>query len=207
MPQQREKLTRFEEAVFSDVDKQIQEQEKALEAQCESSLSQIRDECLLEAYNEIKTQTAQIRSECVKRTSKLQLNSKKEILLHRDQLVQSMFWELRKSIEDYTGREEYLAYLRRKFKEAAGMLEAYTSGGADTFVMKVAQRDLGLETQLRAEAPQIVRVEADDRIELGGFYLECAQQEYASYVVDMSLDSELVRQHELFNREGRLSIE
>lgn len=87
------------------------------------------------------------------------------------------------------------------------MLEAYTSGGADTFVMKVAQRDLGLETQLRAEAPQIVRVEADDRIELGGFYLECAQQEYASYVVDMSLDSELVRQHELFNREGRLSIE
>ena len=113
MSTEKEKLERFEKAVYDEVDIQIQD----ILAQAESSRSELlekaNDVSLYEAYDRIKDEIKKISSKYVRLVSKAELDSKREVLVQREKLANQVIDDVKKSLISFTQTDEYKKYQKK----------------------------------------------------------------------------------------------
>ena len=80
----QEKLSKFKQAVFSDVDSKISVIQQEAEELKKASLAQAEDEQLNDAYSYIQSNVAKIKAEYKLIVAKADLAAKQEVLLQRE---------------------------------------------------------------------------------------------------------------------------
>ncbi len=91
----QEKLSKFKQAVFSDVDSKISVIQQEAEELKKASLAQTEDEQLNDAYSYIQSNVAKIKAEYKLIVAKADLAAKQEVLLQRENYRKSMLETVR----------------------------------------------------------------------------------------------------------------
>lgn len=111
MPNHKEKLARFEKAIFTEVDgkaaailAEVQEKQKDL-------LQKAEDEAKTEAEKEAKQALEAIESQFAQAITKEKLNAKQEVLLKRKELIEGLFEKAGAELKVFSETEAYTQYL------------------------------------------------------------------------------------------------
>lgn len=192
----QEKLLEFKKSIQRELDSQIAQIDNDVEAYRSSQMEVIENEALSECYRTIQTAVASIRLEFTTEHSHALSELKRQLLLRRDEYAASIFDQVRQRLCDFTGGEEYSAWMCRKLESA---VQEYHPQKPTLFVREA---DLALGGKLTAILPGC-RVLASADISIGGFIIE---DEGKSYVINESLDSILEEQKEWFFSHSGLRI-
>ena len=152
--EQQEKLSKFKNAVFREVD---------------AKTEQIRREAEEKKEEEIRTKTEQIRQKFSQETAKCSLDAKRNLLAKRSELTQKLFDETAKRLAAFSKTEEYQALLLKKI----------TSFSASVTVnapeLLVGASDYEKKDAIKKAFGHDCTVTCDQTITLGGFIVRDTQ--------------------------------
>ena len=195
----QEKLSKFKQAVFSDVDSKISVIQQEAEELKKASLAQTEDEQLNDAYSYIQSNVAKIKAEYKLIVAKADLVAKQEVLLERENYRKSMLETVRQRLVEFTKTAEYKSYLLKKLEEIS---KSYPLSHS-TILFK--EEDSWLEQEVKAKfAVEDCVFEASPAIKIGGFSI---RNETSGYLVDETLESKLQEQIPYFNQNCRIAAE
>lgn len=197
MQSQEEKLRLFLEAINSYAEKQRLTILHDMEQYTSGELEKAEAEALRDAYIHISKETAEVRASIVRELSARELQARRRLFEQRAAIEDEVFAEAEQSLKKFTAGEKYDEYLSR-----AARAVAEKSAGEEA-VVKVRPADEGKAALLGSLIPGC-RVETDPSIAIGGFTAELTAR---GTLIDMTLDSRLVRQREAFRRSSGLTIE
>ncbi len=195
----QEKLSKFKQAVFSDVDSKISVIQQEAEELKKASLAQAEDEQLNDAYSYIQSNVAKIKAEYKLIVAKADLAAKQEVLLQRENYRKSMLETVRQRLVEFTKTAEYKSYLLKKLEEVS---KSYPLSHS-TILFK--EEDSWLEQEAKAKfAVEDCIFEPSSAIKIGGFSI---RNEKSGYLVDETLESKLQEQIPYFNQNCRIAAE
>ena len=145
-------------------------------------------EIISDCYRYIQQSTAKIKLHYTTERSHALAELRRELLLKRDEYVGLIFGEVKKQLLDFVGSEEYPAFLRRKFSEAARSYRLQKP------VVSVCERDLKY-AGIFAEIVPDAQVQASRSIMIGGF---TAEKSGKAFILNETLDNILLEQREWF---------
>lgn len=190
-----EKLKRFENIIFSDVDAKINAANAATDNFKQTALAAHREKLIDEYFVFMQDQVKQIKTQMGQQLSKEELDAQRELLHCRSGLVDQVFAAVKQRLADYTAGAEYGSYLAEKIKAAL------SSNPLPEYDLLVREDDLSL---IRAEMfTTPVHIAADNSIRLGGFILLSQSQ---GVMIDESFDSKLDDLVSEFSRTSGLLI-
>lgn len=196
---EEEKLAKFRQAVFSDVDAKIEKIKKETESVKKASLAQTEDEQLNDAYGYIQDNVAKIKNEFKLEVSKKDLAARQEILLERERYRNLILQAIRCRLSEFSKTEEYKTYLLERYKLAA------TQNDMDHAVVSYKPEDHWFEQAVKTACPeQNVLFQPDFRIKMGGFII---RNEQMGFLIDETFESKLEEQMPYFNQNCRISAE
>lgn len=191
MSTEKEKLERFEKAVYDEVDIQIQD----ILAQAESSRSELlekaNDVSLYEAYDRIKDEIKKISSKYVRLVSKAELDSKREVLVQREKLANQVIDDVKKSLISFTQTDEYKKYLIDLIKD-----EIENSKDISEMIFYVSNNDLKLSDEINKALSKEIYLQPKENIKIGGL---CVGYKNDNILLDKTLDSALEEERCDFN--------
>ena len=192
MPDVNERLTRFEKAVFSEVEAKANEILSEVDAYKEEKVAGAQDDELQQSYQKIQQKIDEIRSNFAKEVTREKLSAKQQLLLKRKELTEALFQEAGKKLEAYTASGEYDAWLEKTLKKD----QAYLSEGA-----KILTR--GEDAERIRKLAGSVPVEVSASIRLGGFVI--VQDEKQIYL-DETFDTRMETAREQFYASGKADL-
>ncbi len=190
-----EKLKRFENIIFSDVDLKIKAANAEIDSYKQTTLTAHQEQLIDEYFGYMQEQVKQIKSEMSQQVSKEELSAQRELLSYRNKLADQVFDAVRQHLADYTAGAEYGPYLVEKIKAALG------NGPEGEYDLLVREADLPLLQN--AAFPSTLHTAADNSIQLGGFILLSQAQ---GVMIDESFDSKLGELVSEFNQKSGLTI-
>lgn len=195
----QEKLLKFKQAVFSDVDSKISLIEKEAEELKKSSLAQTEDEQLNDAYGYIQGNVSKIKAEYKLIIAKADLAAKQEVLLKREDYRKTMLESVRQRLIDFTKTAEYKSYLLEKLEN---VLKKYPLAHS---TIQFKEDDSWLEQEIKAKfSAEDCIFQASPAIKIGGFTI---RNEESGYLIDETLESKLQEQIPYFNQNCRIAAE
>ena len=197
MQSQEEKLRLFLEAINSYAEKQRLTILQDMEQYTSAELDKAEAEALREAYVHISRETAEVRASIVRELSAHELQARRRLFEQRAAIEDEVFAEAEKSLKEYAAGERYDDYLTRAAQTAAAKAEG------QRVVVRVRPADEGKSDLLSGLIPGCA-VETDPSIVIGGFTAELTLR---GAIIDMTLDSRLAAQREVFRRTSGLTIE
>lgn len=192
MENQTNKLERFKQAVFEDAEKQAKLITEAADKQRETELAQAKIEAqsLADSKKAAADKTEEARA--VREISSKQLEAKRNVLCHREKLIDSVFDSVKNRLAAFKASGEYKLWLKEKaekckqtYPEHKGVL--YLSPEDMTFVPELA----GFEVKSR------------DSIELGGVL---AVYDDMGIALDYTFDSAFEQQRSAFTEKAELVL-
>jgi len=196
---EQEKLVKFRQAVFSDVDAKIDAIKKEAEELKLSSREQTENEELDDAYLYIQANSAKIKAEYSLIVSKAELAAKQNVLLQRENYRQMILDRVRERLTEYASTQEYKDGILLTF---SSLVERYS---LDQAVVCFGEKDAWIKDELTARYPEKgFRFETSAFITLGGFNV---RDEKKGFVIDETLDTKLQEQIPYFNQNCRLAAE
>lgn len=192
MENQTIKLERFKQAVFEDAEKQAKLITEAADKQRETELAQAKIEAqsLADSKKAAADKTEEARA--VREISSKQLEAKRNVLCHREKLIDSVFDSVKNRLAAFKASGEYKLWLKEKaekckqtYPEHKGVL--YLSPEDMTFAPELA----GFEVKSR------------DSIELGGVL---AVYDDMGIALDYTFDSAFEQQRSAFTEKAELVL-
>lgn len=192
MENQTNKLERFKQAVFEDAEKQAKLITEAADKQRETELAQAKIEAqsLADSKKAAADKTEEARA--VREISSKQLEAKRNVLCHREKLIDSVFDSVKNRLAAFKASGEYKLWLKEKaekckqtYPEHKGVL--YLSPEDMTFAPELA----GFEVKSR------------DSIELGGVL---AVYDDMGIALDYTFDSAFEKQRSAFTEKAELVL-
>ncbi len=190
-----EKLKRFENLIFSDVDAQINAANADIDAYRQTTLAKHREKLIDEYFFYMQDQVKQIKAQVGQQLSKEELDAQRELLHYRNELVERVFSAVRERLANYTASAKYPSYLIEHIKSSLA------DSPKAAYELLVRQADLPLLEE--ADLPSTVTIAVDQSIQLGGFIL--LSQELG-IMLDRSFDSGLGELVTRFNQTSGLTI-
>ena len=183
------------------IEKYAEEQRNRIETEArsmkEKELSKAEDEGLREAYVLIQRRMADVKTEISAELSRAENASRKEIFLRRKEIEDSVFEDVKKKLDAFTGTDAYKSMLEKSAEEIAKYLDA------PDVVLYVRKQDLGFEKAIVKAFGKECRVDAYEDIEIGGIIGESRS---LGLLADETLDSRLMQQREWFCENSGLKV-
>lgn len=189
-----EKLKRFESIIFSDVDEKVGAVIAEADQNKEAALAEHREKVTDEYFDYMQKQVKEIHADTKRRISKAELDARRELLAHRNQLADQVFSAVKAALLAFTEAADYPTYLAEHIR--AAMAEAKLP--ACSILLREA--DLPL---VSAADFSVSSVSADADIRLGGFILLDTEN---GIMIDESFDSKLEALIPYFNRVSGLGL-
>lgn len=198
MATEQEKLRAFENAVLQETNEQIQKLEQEVQEFEKAELQKARENEYNQMFVYMQDKVRLIKNKCRQQVTKTELDAKRELLLHRNQLTQQVFDEVKKRLSDFSDSPEYPAYLTASLKAAAKEFPC------ENAVVRVKPDDLKYEKQIKAAFSVPITVVADPKNHLGGFILVNLEK---GVLIDHSFADLMQEQLRRFYEECGLSIQ
>ncbi len=200
MSVERDKLERFSKAVYNEVNEKIEKILAEAEASRQEILKKVSDESLNIAYEIIQDDIKKIKSKYVKINSKAELDSKRDVLVHREELTKLVFSGVKAEINQFTQTPEYEKYLENTLKEAL-----CDTSADEEIEIHLSPKDMIHAGKLKkATSLENVTVIEDSSIKMGGISILYVKE---NMVNDKTLDSAIEVQKEEFNHSAKLRID
>lgn len=195
--EQQEKLSKFETAVFSEIDDQVEELRHEAEEAIEQELRKNKEDQLQRSAEEIQKKSQEIRKAYKREVAKFGLEAKRRILQKRAELTDSVFSAVAARLEAFHSSAEYGPYL-------LGRIKAFSQeyGLADVKIL-VGEADFALASKIRKAYSLPCEVLCDRSVSLGGFIVR-ADGDSAFY--DETLGQKLAEQKTFFIEKSDLYL-
>ena len=175
-----EKLQRFENIIFSDVDSKVNATIEEADRYKENALSEHHEQIMDKYFDYMQDQVHLIQSDIKRQMAKAELSAKRELLLYRNQISEKVFQNVKKQLSDFAQSSDYKTYLMNSIRDCTD-----SNSFPDAKIL-VRQEDL---TFLKEnDFNQHFTIEQDRSIRLGGFIL---LDKSAGMMIDQSFDSKL----------------
>lgn len=189
------KLENFKNAVFADIDnkadKKIREAQKAADKMrkaAENTVKYNEQEALLRIDKDAQARI-------VRELSSKQLDSKRNVLLHRKQLVSKVFDNVSKKLEDFKNSEKYEEYLKASIKSCK---EQFPDEKGIVYVGKADEKYKDTLAKLSG-----FEVEIRPTVLLGGLIVSYPE---INVMLDHTFDSALEQEREDFCNVSELAL-
>lgn len=197
MLNQNDKIELFAE----DINKNALNICKKIEKQTEKFKNQQMADFEKAAKDELKAKTdyeaRRLNSETNREISALAAKSKREAVMHRNEITQKVFEKAEQKLLDFCGSDEYISLLEK-------CLVALASAIDGNVIIYVKQRDVEAAKSICNGISNVSEVRASDKIKIG---LAMASNEELTVFADDTLESRLLRGKEQFMSESGLSLD
>lgn len=197
MSVESEKLERFHNIIFGEVDEQVAELQKCANEDKDAALERLNDEVLYHAYDSIKTEIKHIQNGFVKSASQYELEAKREVLRYREALAGQLFDRIFKRLEAYAKSADYSENMRLRLVKA---LEGREGANA---IVYLKPEDMAFADTLKAATGASAQFKADPKIKIGGLIVYFPGETIA---IDQTLDAALENERRRFVAAGELKI-
>ena len=183
------------------IDKYAKEQQKEIKLTAASfkrkELQKAEAEVLRDSYILIQKEMAQMRKSIDSEVSKAEIQSKRELLKQRKELMEKVFLKAKEKLISYTKTQEYENLLKKSSQNIASMLD---TTGTTLFVKK---EDLNFKNEILAFFEKKCTVKEKNDIKIGGIL---GVNEKLGLIIDETLDSKLENERNWFSENSGLSI-
>lgn len=118
MPNEKEKLSRFEKAIFDEVDEKTSAILSEVEAHQKEVLEKAEEEAKAEAEKQAKQELEEIEAQYAQTITKEKLNAKQEVLLKRKELIEGLFDKAAAALKAFSESGDYEKYLAAVLQKA-----------------------------------------------------------------------------------------
>ncbi len=190
------KTSRFLEAI----NRYAKEQSDAILQEVEEfkkqEIEKATKEAITDAYVLIQKTIAVEKSKIVSEFAKKEQDSKRELFIKRQEIVEEVFEKATKKLVDFTKTDEYKEYMIKSAKEIA---QQFADNGC---VVYVKADDMAFAQDIKGIISNC-EIVADEKITIGGIKGYC---EKLSVIADNTLDSKLSYQREWFVENSELKV-
>ena len=192
MENQTNKLERFKQAVFEDAEKQAKLITEAADKQRETELAQAKIEAqsLADSKKAAADKTEEARA--VREISSKQLEAKRNVLCHREKLIDSVFDSVKNRLAAFKASGEYKLWLKEKAEKCKQTYPEHKG------VLYLSPEDMTLAPELAG-----FEVKSRDSIELGGVL---AVYDDMGIALDYTFDSAFEQQRSAFTEKAELVL-
>jgi len=198
MSYENEKLERFSNAVNEEIEVQIQQIIADAEASKNELIEKANDSSLSIAYDKIKEEIKKTQSKFVRIISKAELESKREILLFRENISSKVIENVKTSLIKFTSSEKYKSFLISLAKKS---IENYSD--EKDIVFYISSSDMKFKDEIENSFGENVVVEESNKIKLGGIRIFLKNK---NILIDKTLDIALQENKEQFNNSESLRL-
>lgn len=191
------KLAKFQEAVFAEINLKTAQIQQEAELYKEQALQKCKDEQLDESYHLIQNKSEEIKQECKRDVAKFSLDSKRELLLKRNEITAKIFDNIREKISSFVISADYKKYLLDAIKDFSKKQNI-----SDITIM-VSKNDITFENEIKEAYALPCKVVENNDILLGGFV---ASDEHRSIYFDETLEQKLQDQKAYFIEHSKFDI-
>lgn len=192
MENQTNKLERFKQAVFEDAEKQAKLITEAADKQRETELAQAKIEAqsLADSKKAAADKTEEARA--VREISSKQLEAKRNVLCHREKLIDSVFDSVKNRLAAFKASGEYKLWLKEKAEKCKQTYPEHKG------VLYLSPKDMTFAPELAG-----FEVKSRDSIELGGVL---AVYDDMGIALDYTFDSAFEQQRSAFTEKAELVL-
>lgn len=198
MATNEEKLSKFNEAIHHYAEEQRRKIEDEVKKFKEKELNEAENEVLLEAYQLIQKEMAQMRNNITKEMAHREMDARRELLEKRRKIMEEIFTQAAERLKEFAQSQEYQDWMKRHCQKLA---ETFSQPGT---VLFVRPEDRKLESLLKSAFGTACEVQEDEEIHLGGVR---AQNLAMGLVADDTLDALLENQQEWFEENSGLQVQ
>lgn len=198
MATNEEKLSKFNEAIHHYAEEQRRKIEDEVKKFKEKELNEAENEVLLEAYQLIQKEMAQMRNNITKEMAHREMDARRELLEKRRKIMEEIFTQAAERLKEFAQSQEYQDWMKRHCQKLA---ETFSQPGT---VLFVRPEDRKLESLLKSAFGTACEVQEDEEIYLGGVR---AQNLAMGLVADDTLDALLENQQEWFEENSGLQVQ
>ncbi len=188
MADTEEKLSRFQAEIDEEIKGEIDEILTSAKKKADAILAEADDEFIDDSYVKVSTETKAIKQELNKSVSHKSFEANREILAHRNKLVDDFFDGISGKVLEFTKSEKYTDYMKKAAEEANS---AYPFYDGVTAYVKPADRELAVKLLDGYK----IAVETDKSIKLGGITFRYPEE---NRYVDRTLDESFRKEKENF---------
>ncbi len=195
--EQSAKVDRFVEAIIKESEKKRQLIEQETQQIIKDEISKCEAELRRESYNYIQKRAAAIREDVGREIANRQLESRKELLLRRTEMMEEIFVRVKLRLSAFTQTPEYTQFLLRSMEK----LRDTISGG---IILYVRPADVKILSEIAGSLLSDYKIEEDSSISIGGVK---ASDMDKKIFADDTLDIRIHSQREWFMANSGLNVE
>ena len=192
-----QKLQKFKNSVFSEVEHSVAEILDEVEKTKEEELIIARDRELDKHFTAMQQAISDIKKDCIKKASAHELESKKGLLLKREQICNDVFSVVIKNLFKFTKSADYLSYYKKL------LINTLREEKITDATIYISPSDTHLEKDILSIIGKDSEVKQRDDITIGGFFLINNTDGTA---IDKTLDTKIEEQKNEFKRNSRLAL-
>lgn len=193
-----EKLGKFSEMVMQDAYRKKNERIRQAEQEKQELIAASEIQYLQKAYEKIQEAVKRFDKEYNEEISKAIVESKEAMFNRRDEIVRSVFDNVKKRLQEFVKGNEYPAYIQERLAAAA------REAGEGKILVTVNEEDMALFGEIRSRLGVDFELAESDEDIIGGFLITNSDK---GLVWDYTFLSRLNREREDFLVRTGLSIE
>lgn len=193
----KNKLVAFEQAILEESKEKINAIEQEIRDYEQTELTKAKEDEYNKMYQYMQQQVHLIQNRWKQSVTKYELDSRRELLLFRNELSEQVFRKVRERLLEYSKSEPYQRNLIARLQNA---MEEFPY---DSAVVLLKKDDLKLESEICRLLPQIVVAE-DPNNHLGGFTL---LYEEKGVLADLTYESALQNRKQDFSVKCGLKVQ
>lgn len=197
MSVESEKLYRFENAIFSNIEHEINSIVDAAQSEKDEIVQKAKEKYLYNASKEIRRTVKKLQGKTVKLISQEEIKAKGEVLKHREKLVDQLFDTIVDRINAFTVSDKYANFLSNAATDAVKEID-----GVNATIL-IRQEDIKHKDAIQKAVGANYEIKVDSSINLGGLSILL---EEGKVLIDRTLDSAIDEQRKRFVYESGLGI-
>lgn len=197
MVDESQKLSKFQTAVYAEVDIKTAQIRHEAELYKEQELERNKDRQLDLSYNQIHKKSDEIKKQCKSDVAKFSIEAKHSVLLKRNEITQRIQNNVGAMLTEFAETPEYATYLVKAIQEFS---TKYNYSDINIFVCK---RDIPLAKQITKAYKLPCTVGETNEITIGGFI---ASDEKNGKYFDETLEQKLFEQKAYLIQNSKLDI-
>lgn len=194
--EQQKKLSKFETAVFAEVDAKVAQIRQEAEKHKIEQVKRNAEEQKIRVANEVQRQIQDLQKKSKREIAKFGLDAKRRILQQRGELTDRIFRNAAEKLNAFAKTEQYTDYLLKEIEEFS------KTNSLPHVKVIVSEQDALLSDRIKAAYALPCEVIADKNIS-GGFIV---QDDRANAYFDLTLAQKLVDQRAYFIENSEFAL-
>lgn len=191
------KLSKFQEAVFAEVNAKAVQIKQEAEQYKEEELEKNKTNLLEKSFVLVQNKTLEIKNKYKREVAQYSLNAKRDVLLKRNEFTTKIVDNVKLKLKDFINTTDYKDYLLNKIKSFS---EKENISDVTIFVMK---KDMMFEQEIKNAYGLPCSITINDEILYGGFIVCDAN---CSVYFDETLEQKLLKQNSYLIKNCKFEI-